>query len=418
MEFETLIGIVAALAFLKVLVWFFTPAPTIRPSSRLRLDLGYSTNDLMRHIAELAPIVDRKRSTKKAAAAATPFSALTVNVNTGTALPGLGNLSPSTPIFFKPGEPQWLEEFGVQEGVVDKLQMLLDNIQPGELLPPQIFLGVAGTGKTLLAKILANELRKRWARGPFLEVLGNLDDPGQLDEYLRVAQQYPGTTLFFDEVHELPRPIYTKLFELMENGRYKFKGEAHPVPLKVQLLAATTEFGRMDPAFRRRWVKNYFQPATPEQIRSIVSRRNFPIDDAALDLLVSRTHFAGAPWEAVELYNLAKASAGSRNSPIIEVIDVERVFDQEDVDNYGLRRLDRAVLAALLTQRATRTVKGVTEVSYKASEQTVCALAGIDRAEYLEVVRPRLQSRGLLVVRGGQSLTDKAVELYGHLRAA
>lgn len=409
---DTLYLIIGIALVIKVIMWAVEPRPAPpRRSDLLRLSLGYSTEDVLRHAAALTPLLERKRAEKRSA------KGVTVNVNTNGAVstPGLGNLSPETPIYFKPGEPTRLDEFGVQEGLVDKLQMLLDNADPGEVLPPQIFLGVAGMGKTLLAKIIANELRAKWARGPFLEVLGNLDSPDQMDEYLRVAQRLPGTTIFFDEVHELPRSIYTKLFELMENGRYKFAGEAHPVPIKVQLLAATTEFGRMDPAFRRRWVKNYFQPATPEQIRNIIDNRGFPIDGAAADLLVARTHFAGAPWEAIELYNLSKASAGSRNSPVIETLDVERVFQQEDVDDYGLRRLDRAVIAALLTQRTERTIKGTVEVTYKASEQTVCSLAGIDRAEYLEVVRPRLQSRGLLVVRSGQMLTDKAITLYGNL---
>lgn len=346
-----------------------------------------------------------------------PVPTVTVHVHTEPEPVGLtGRMD--DPIYFKEHEPRWFSDFGTQQALVDKLQMLVDGAPKGNVLPPSIFLGPAGMGKTLLAKVTTNEFRDRLERdgytpGPFLEVLGNVDAPDQLDAYLRVAQQQPYTTIFFDEIHELPRPVYTRLYELMENGRYRFHGEAQPVPITVQLMAATTEFGRMDPAFRRRWVKHYFEPATRDELVGVVlSRRN--ITETAADVVVSRTFFGGAPWEALELVRLARSAAASRGSTVVDVEDIERVFAQEQLDTMGLRRLDRAVIRALLGQ-GVMTGNGMV---YRASEQALCALAGVDRPTYVEEVRPRLQARQLLVVRGGQQLTSAAVQAYSWLAAA
>jgi hypothetical protein len=59
-------------------------------------------------------------------------------------------------------------------------------------------------------------------------------------------------------------------------------------------------------------------------------------------------------------------------------------------------------------------------VCYGASEHNACMLAGVDKEEYRETIRPRLMSRGLLEVRPyyGQALTDRAVALYRCLGGA
>jgi len=82
----------------------------------------------------------------------------------------------------------------------------------------------------------------------------------------------------------------------------------------------------------------------------------------------------------------------------------------------GLRWLDREVIRALLSQPKSRTGTGGSPqfVCYAASEHNVCMLAGVDKEEYRETIRPRLMSRGLLEVRPyyGQALTDLAVSTY------
>lgn len=160
------------------------------------------------------------------------------------------------------------------------------------------------------------------------------------------------------------------------------------------------------------------KPASEEQLVKYVMNR-VPITNEAAELIVSRTKYSGAPWEAVQLGHMAHVAAKGRGVTTIENPDVERVFTQQEIDEHGLRWQDRKVLQILFTQPRCRMVKKEPVfVAYAASEQNVVTLAGIDKAEYREAVRPRLMSRGLLEIKAtyGQSLTPLAVELYGHLR--
>jgi Holliday junction resolvasome RuvABC ATP-dependent DNA helicase subunit len=404
-----------------LLVSMLIPRPR-RVKTYLRYDHGYTNETLLALARTLAP--DRMR----VAAPVTGVGGTTNNITVNN-LPGavaqatrLLGVRPDEPIPFKPGEPTTLEEFELQAQLVDKLQMQLRAAGPGRTMGPQLFLGPGGTGKTLLAKCVANDQRHLWEAaqlptGPFLEVLADFGSKDDLDAYVRVAQQYPGTTLFFDEVHGLSRDQRLQLYELLDNRRYRFKGEAHPVPIPhVLLIAATTDPGQMEEPFLRRWRRNRLKAATPEEMRRVLedrtSKRDLTVDTKALALIIERTHHSGAPWEAVELFDSAVVSAQSRNSPYVELIDVERVFRQEELDEFGLRDIDRQVIRALLGLGSPNR-QGVME--YAASEQTICALVKIDRDEYRQYIRPRLMARGLLLVRHKQFLTNDAVARYGYL---
>jgi hypothetical protein len=83
------------------------------------------------------------------------------------------------------------------------------------------------------------------------------------------------------------------------------------------------------------------------------------------------------------------------------------------MDDMGLRWIDRRVIEALLSQPKYRRVRGEDVfVCYAASELNTCTLAGLDKGEYRESIRPRLMTRGLLEVKPyyGQALTEKAMQ--------
>lgn len=333
--------------------------------------------------------------------------------------------APAEPVFFKPGEPQRFAEFGGQHRIVELLEATIGAMAPDAVaLPPQIMLGPAGSGKTLLAKVMTNELRARaQARGlpqpVFLEVFpADLASVEELDQVVLRAAAAEAAVLFIDEVHGLEGTHSHKLYELLENGRYKFHDDPLPVLLPgVTMVAATTDFGLLHPALQRRWTKHYFEPATPAELAQLLERRaraELPAAPAALELIVARTHFAGQPWEAVELWRLALIRARSLGAPRVTEQHVDWVLENQGIDDFGLRRLDRQVITALLGRQ--RTAKGG-EMVYGASENDTCLLARVDKAEYRDTIRPKLMARGLLELRPGvgQCLTAAALERYGQL---
>jgi Holliday junction DNA helicase RuvB len=330
------------------------------------------------------------------------------------------DMDPPPRIYFKPGEPQTFDEFAGQPHVIEQLRDAIAALDEHEqAIAPQIFLGYAGSGKTLLAKIVARELQARaelLGQPPvrLLEVFpADIPTVQALDQVMRQVEAHPGTVVFIDEVHGLEGVHSHKLYEVLENGRYKFEDEPYPVELPpVTLVAATTDWGALHPALQRRWTQHQFKPASPDELRNFVRRRPFPITEPALEAIVRVTQLSGAPWEAIELYELARNAAKARRSTTIDTPDTERVFKLQEIDAQGLRWMDRKVIQVLLTQ-PKKNAKGML-MCYAASEANLCSLAGIDKEQYRTTIRPRLMSRGLLELRPyyGQALTAAAVATY------
>lgn len=324
-----------------------------------------------------------------------------------------------TMIFFKEGEPTTFDEYDGQYHILGQLRNAVQGMEPGATgIDPTCFIGQAGMGKTLLAKVTANEIRNYLQQDiAFFEVFpADVDSTEALDEIMRRVVENPGCVVFIDEVHDLDGSHALKMYEVLENNRYKFGDTVVPVELpSFTLLSATTDFGKLHPAMRRRWFRHTMEPATPEQILKYVNNRGFPITAGAAKLIVDRTKFSGAPWEAIEMFRLCVPAARARKSERIQLKDVNNVLDYQRIDEIGLRWMDRQVIKALFSLPKIKA--DGTFVCYAGSEVNVVLLAQIDKAEYRETIRPKLMSRGLLGIRPyyGQALTDKAVRDYANL---
>jgi Holliday junction resolvasome RuvABC ATP-dependent DNA helicase subunit len=313
-----------------------------------------------------------------------------------------------------------------QEHVTEYLQAAINGLAPDQCaIGNHCFIGFAGTGKTLLAKITTETLRRRaerlgLPRPVFIEAFpADLGDIAALDALMLRVQQNPGCVLFIDEVHDLVGAHSLKLYVVLAERRYAAHGANSPRDLPpFTFLAATTDFGSMHPALQRRFHRHQFKPATPTQLVEYVLRRGrtFPIATATAERIVSRTKYSGAPWEAIELYEMSATMARGRGATRVDDQDVDRIFDMQGIDNLGLRWFDQRVVRTLLTSPRYRNAKGGRElVCYGASESDVCAMAQVDAEEYRRSIKPRLMARGLLTTRPGygQALTDTAVALYG-----
>lgn len=327
---------------------------------------------------------------------------------------------------FKENEPRTLDEYEGQPHVTTPLKKAILALEATRLvIDHKLFTGLAGLGKTLIAKVLGNELHQRAKalgyRGvPFYwSFAANLNKPDLLDKFVRSILDGGGGLWFIDEIHVLDDKLQTKIYSLMEDGLYPFEGETNPTPIpNTMIVGATTDYGSLHPALKRRFGEPFMlRRITREAIIDILTKRSFPIQGGAASLLADRTQFSGAPWEAIVLRKEAEVYAKAAKRNIITEQDVREVFETYAIDDLGLRWEDREVLKALFKRPRTRG-RDKEFVAYAASESDICSVAGIDPEEYREVIKARLLSRQLIEIKSGygQALTERAIKDYGWLR--
>lgn len=331
------------------------------------------------------------------------------------------------PIHFKPDEPQTFDTFEGQTAVITPLQKAVLALQdaPRRTIDHRLLTGPPGHGKTLIAKVLGHELDRRaralgLAPVPFLEYFGaNLNSVRALDAAARDVLALGGGTVFIDEIHVLDPLLGTKLYSWMEEGRYPFEGDAQPTPMpETTLLGATTDEGRMHPALKRRFGDPLrVRPFSAGELFALVTRLDVPIQDGAAQLLVDRTWRSGAPYEIKGLFREAVTFARAARRNTVTEQDVREMLETYEIDDYGLRWLDREVLRALFRRPRYLRRTGAF-VAFAASESDLCQVARVDRSEFQQVIRPRLMARGLLEVLAGYglALTPEAVRTYARLR--
>lgn len=305
--------------------------------------------------------------------------------------------------------PQSLDEFVGQHKVRRQLQLLLEAAGLQNRTPDHILLaGPPGLGKTTLAMIVAYEGQRplRMTSGPAIQHAGDLAAV--------LSSLVPGEVLFIDEIHRMARSAEEMLYLAMEDFRVDImvgKGAgATSIPLELApftLVGATTRSGLLPNPLRDRFgFTAHLEFYEPEELHLVLARAarllSLAIGDDALAEISRRSR--GTPRIANRLlrrvrdYALVHAGAADRTA-------VRAALELYDVDEQGLDRLDRAVLAAIV-ERFDGGPVGLSTLAVSVGEE----------AETIEaVVEPFLVRTGLLSrTPRGRVATSRAWAHLGH----
>lgn len=134
------------------------------------------------------------------------------------------------------------------------MRLLLGKIeQVAETNSTVLFLGETGTGKTLMAQLvhmLSRRKNKTMIKVNCATLPANLLESelfghekgaftGAVTKKIGRFEIANGSTLFLDEIGELPLDLQSKLLRVLDDGEFERLGNAHSVKVDVRIVAAT-----------------------------------------------------------------------------------------------------------------------------------------------------------------------------------
>jgi Holliday junction DNA helicase RuvB len=249
--------------------------------------------------------------------------------------------------------PRSLDEFVGQERIKEQLAIALEAAKGrGEALDHVLLVGPPGLGKTSLAFIVREELGVgiRTVAGPALE------RKGDIAAILTSLEERD--VLFVDEIHRLSRAVEEILYPALEDFRLDIIVGQGPAARTLTLdlppftlVGATTRTGLLTTPLRDRFGMTYrLDYYGVSELATIVHRSarilGVEIEDEAAGEIARRAR--GTPRVANRILRRVRDVAQVRHDGGVTLAIAREALGLLEVDDAGLERIDRELLAAIL----------------------------------------------------------------------
>jgi Holliday junction DNA helicase RuvB len=249
--------------------------------------------------------------------------------------------------------PRSLDEFVGQKRVKEQLAIALEAARGrGEALDHVLFAGPPGLGKTSLAYIVREELGVglRVVAGPALE------RKGDIAAILTALEERD--VLFVDEIHRLNRAVEEILYPALEDFRLDIVVGQGPAARtltldlpRFTLIGATTRTGLLTTPLRDRFGMTYrLDHYSPEELAHIILRSarilGVEVAQEAADEIARRAR--GTPRVANRILRRVRDVAQVRHDGAVTIEVAREALALLEVDEHGLERVDRDLLAAIV----------------------------------------------------------------------
>lgn len=230
-------------------------------------------------------------------------------------------------------------------------------------LPHAMFAGVAGCGKTSMARYIAHGCSVDFLAMParefkdhksVIKILEKLNHSGYDEKGNRTGRVNP-TILFIDEIHGMPTDGEEQLGTAMEDFKLAADGGGYYWVPHFTVIGATTNDGLLSRPFRERFELRFtFDTYSDEEIVDIIelhSRKlkeetDIQITQLAIRKIAERGR--GIPRISVGYLKRARDLAVTRRGMnLITSAVVEETFNELGIDTIGLNQVELKVLRAL-----------------------------------------------------------------------
>ena len=245
--------------------------------------------------------------------------------------------------------PPSFDDFTGQRKTLDRLRIMVGAaVGRQEPLKHILLCGPPGLGKTTLAHIIGNELKRdvRVTSGPVI------DKPGDLAGLLTNLQE--GDILFIDEIHRIPKTVEEYLYSAMEDYRIDIMIDQGPNARSVRLdiprftlIGATTRVGLLTSPMRSRFtLQTRLDYYNRDDLTKIVKRSceliDCPINQEGAEERASRAR--GTPRIANNLIHFARDYAQQRADGQIDRKIAADALELLEIDHRGLDEMDKRIL--------------------------------------------------------------------------